>query len=458
MIRDKLEAKTGKKYYVQGMHCPSCEILVEQTVADYARGIRAEASLKDSCVFVSSKKEFTDTDIIGINISLAEYGYTLFKEKPQVEKLDETTVFKGIVLFLLIFTLFLFVEKSGFIIGSDVSSTSSFVGYFIFGIAAGLSSCAALVGGIVISLSRKWTEVYGANPKKSLMPFVQFNIGRLVSFGVLGSLLGLIGSTFKISVETTAILILLVSLVMIATSLQMLGFRFARKFTLPTPKLFSRFVSDDFKLNSRFIPFGLGALTFFIPCGFTVVAQTSALATGSFVKSGLSMLAFALGTLPVLAVISFTSAKFYSNKSLSRTFSLVAGLLLLFFAIYSINSQLNVLGFLSLSDVRNALTTRTKPSANPKPTTQLQIVKMVGEDFDYKPGSIALTAGIPARIEFDNKGLTGCASVMSLRGLYPGFVKLKPGINTIDFTPKTPGKYKITCSMGMVSPVIVTVN
>lgn len=48
--------------------------------------------------------------------------------------------------------------------------------------------------------------------------------------------------------------------------------------------------------------------TFFLPCGFTQSMQIVALSSGSFVSGMFIMLAFALGTLPMLALLSFGSA------------------------------------------------------------------------------------------------------------------------------------------------------
>src|SRR3989338_2317473 len=89
------------------------------------------------------------------------------------------------------------------------------------------------------------------------------------------------------------------------------------------------------------------------------MAQSVALATGNFFTSMAMMLAFALGTLPVLAIISFSSIKFQKNSFYSGTFNLVAGVFILIFGIYNINSQLNVLGVSSLNDLAVASVSET---------------------------------------------------------------------------------------------------
>ena len=90
----------------------------------------------------------------------------------------------------------------------------------------------------------------------------------------------------------------------------------------------------------------MGAATFFLPCGFTITAQTIALISGSAVQGALIMGFFALGTAPMLLLIGLSSVKFFSKPHLSMVFSRVAGFLVLFFALYNIYSQINVLGWI----------------------------------------------------------------------------------------------------------------
>jgi sulfite exporter TauE/SafE/copper chaperone CopZ len=455
------ETSPEQELYVSGMHCAACETLLERTLRRDAKISSIKASLKDKLVRVVPKGEINKDDIDRMNDTLSEFGYTLSSEKPKDSKITESDLFKGFIIFTILLALFLSVERSGFFAHLDLNSSSNYFAYFLFGIAAGVSSCAALVGGLLLSLSKKWTDLYGGNSKKALVPFVKFNLGRLIAFFFLGALLGVVGSAFKISIITTSILTISVSALMIFMALQLLGLKHPKSIVLPKPKILDKYLNNEFDVAKTHVPFLVGALTFFLPCGFTLVAQTSALSSGSALKSGLSLLSFALGTLPALAVISFTSVKMYSNKSISKIFSFVAGLVILFFSIYTINAQLNLLGIFSLHDIYSMFVKKENTQeSNLKPTSNnnVYVVKMIGKGFEYFPKTIELKTGVPTRIEFDNQGVTGCASVVSMRGLYDGFIKLNSGINKIEFTPTKPGNYKITCSMGMVPPVNVIVK
>ena len=63
--------------------------------------------------------------------------------------------------------------------------------------------------------------------------------------------------------------------------------------------------------------------------------QIYTLTTGNFLKGGLTMLSFALGTLPVLALLSFSSLGI-QKKTQSGVFFKTAGLIVLFFAIFNL--------------------------------------------------------------------------------------------------------------------------
>ena len=91
---------------------------------------------------------------------------------------------------------------------------------FIIGIIASLSSCLAIVGGLVLSLSVKVAKDENGSVKK---PFILFHISRLFGFVILGGVLGLIGETIGISFTFSAILGLIASLVMILLGINLLG-------------------------------------------------------------------------------------------------------------------------------------------------------------------------------------------------------------------------------------------
>jgi sulfite exporter TauE/SafE len=99
-------------------------------------------------------------------------------------------------------------------------------------------------------------------------------------------------------------------------------------------------------MNHTFTPLLVGIATFFLPCGFTQSMQIHALTTGSFWTGGLTMFVFALGTLPVLALLSFSSLSIH-NKASSGIFFKTAGLVVIFFALFNILNGLVAAGFIN---------------------------------------------------------------------------------------------------------------
>jgi hypothetical protein len=162
---------------------------------------------------------------------------------------------------------------------------------------------------------------------------------------------------------------------------------------------------------------------------------------------------FALGTLPILTAISISSIKLNSRPHLTSWFNRVAGLLVLFFALYNFNAQLNVLGIPSLTDIGKAQAIAiTAESVN-----GVQVIKMKASSSAYVPDRFTIKANIPVRWEIEDIGTSGCTNALMARGLFDGLFGLQPGMNVIEFTPKTIGTYKFSCSMGMVSGVIEVV-
>ena len=465
--------------YAEGMHCASCEILIEKTLLKKDGVESVDASLKDAEVRVVLQ-ENTHLNLEALNQEFEPLGYRLNKHrigrtpapllaispagKLEINPEKLKRLLKNILLAGLLLTAFYLVEKAQ--LGRFISAEpgAALGAFFLLGLVAGLSSCAALVGGLLLSLTKHWHEqrIDAKNTFQRAQPHLMFHFGRLAAFFVLGGVLGLIGSaiTFNNTV-LYALVVLIVSVVMFVLALQMLNVPWARHFSFRMPKSITKAAAKDQTTAGNLGPFFAGALTFFLPCGFTLIAQGVALASGSFIFGALTMLYFAFGTLPILVGISLSGLTFTRKPHLTARFSTVAGILILFFALYNVNGQLNVLGLPSMSDLQLFKTTpsltETKPSA-PVQEGQ-QTISLVAKDFDYIPtGSTTIQAGVPTKLIVDNQGILGCGASLAARGLVAGYVSLKRGQNIIDLgTPKA-GTYKITCSMGMVPPVIVKVQ
>lgn len=293
-------------FYVSGTHCASCKILIEDIVNEQEYITKSNVDLNKEMLIIETVSNVSKEELATRLTKLTEQnGYIISTEKI-VKKSDEAGIFwQALPIGLVFLALFFILQKSGLLnfgIGGQTTPTTA----FLIGLIASVSSCLAIVGGLVLSLSAKVAEDDMSNKK----PFYLFHVGRLLGFAVLGGLLGLIGKSLGINLIFSSILGLLASLVMIVLGFNLIGVFKKNKLTLPTG-IFSYFRKVE---HQTLAPFILGIGTFFLPCGFTQSMQVSALSSGSFISGMLIMLFFAIGTLPMLALLSFGSASFAQSK------------------------------------------------------------------------------------------------------------------------------------------------
>lgn len=461
-------------YYVKGMHCVSCEVLIERKLLEFPNIKFVDVSLAKGEVKVFFEGE--ELSVSKINEKFKKEGYFFSKESFE-KKENNFLVALGTV--FLVFIIFLLLKNSKFTNLVNVNSDSSLPTFFFLGLIAGLSSCVALIGGLVLSCSKQWLDVYSKNNSffEKLKPHLLFNISRILSYGFFGGLVGLIGKKIQLSLGFSFFLTFFVSVLMLGLGLQMLGFKSFKKFQLKLPKFIVKKIVDENKLQGKYVPILLGIISFFLPCGFTLTAQGLALISGSFLKGALIMIFFALGTTPGLLAIGFSVIKFLEKPYLSNQFLKVAGVLVLFFAFYNINSQLNVLNLPSLNDInlKKIYSTKNlkksydyfsyrKDSDNlnvelPPIINGKQIIKMEASAFGYNPNYFRVRVGIPVLWEIKDVGVSGCTNAIIARGLFSDVVSLVLNQVTVkEFIPKQKGKYKFSCWMGMVSGIIEVVN
>ena len=461
-------------FYIRGMHCPSCEVLIEKKLLEIEGIKSADAQLALGQVAIEYEKEIPSTQLL--NQLFRKHNYT-FYHQPLTFDGDKTDPLKSqtlsiVILATIFIAIFILLNKFVFSGFGSVNSNSSLAVIWLFGALAGVSTCAALVGGIVLSMSKQWQSAHLSSDSfsKKLAPHLMFNFGRLISFAILGAVLGALGSQFNISIKFSSWLVILVSLVMLATGLQMLGVKIMQKFQITAPRFLIRFIADEKNFQGRWMPMALGALTFLLPCGFTLTAEGLALISGNSLSGALIMLAFSLGTFLSLIAIGVSSVKFLEQPRKAEIFLKVAGVLILFFVAFNINSQLNVLGVKSLSDIKlPSVKTKTigiksdQPAKDTKTENNngdngknIQIIKMEASSRGYSPDSFTIKAGALVRWEITDTGTSGCTNAVISPNLFKDVIQLTPGETAVKkFTPQNIGSYKFSCWMGMISGTII---
>ena len=327
------------KFYVSGLHCNACVLLIEDKLKDYVGVSSIKADLQQREVLVSG--EF-NVEVNKLAQDLTELikkdGYTLSVEKPNHDR-QWREFYYALPLATMLIIGFLFLQKMGLVNligGNNVNYSTA----LIIGLIASVSTCLAVVGGLVLSLSANY-----AKSGQALRPQMMFHLGRLFTFFILGGVIGAIGSALHLNLTSNLIVSILVALVMLILGINLLDiFHHTKKWQVAMPSAISKHTLK-YEATNFFGPFLIGALTFFLPCGFTQSMQIYTLSTGSFFTGGLTMLVFALGTLPVLAILSFSSFSI-NHKPWRGTFFKTAGLVVIALAVFNLINALVVAGWL----------------------------------------------------------------------------------------------------------------
>lgn len=328
-------------FHVNGMHCSSCVVLIESELGAVPEVSHVKASLKHLSVEVVGDFGDKEPEHIARDLSevLKPHGYMLSLEKQRhsVKWSDFRIALPVAGAFIAIFII---LQKLGIV---NLVTTSE-VGYgtaFVVGLIASVSTCMAVVGGLVLSMSTNF-----AKEGDKVRPQVLFHVGRLVSFFILGGAIGALGSAFQLGVTATLVLSLAVAIVLLVLGVNLLDvFPWAKKLQPTLPSFVGKHIHGLKDLNHTLTPLLIGVVTFFLPCGFTQSMQIYTLTTGSFWAGALIMSAFALGTLPVLALLSFSSLGIH-KKAQSGVFFKTAGLVVIFFGLFNLVNVLAAAGII----------------------------------------------------------------------------------------------------------------
>ncbi len=338
-------------FHIHGMYCNACILMTESELGDLPNVSYVKSSLKNHNVEVIGDFGDKTPEQIAeeLTIPLKSHGYTLSIEK-QIKEKNWSDFKIAIPVALGFAVLFILLQKMGIVnlVGAEKVNYGT---AFVIGIIASLSTCMAVVGGLLLSMSATFAkEGDPTSPRlrgaSNIKPQLMFHGGRIVSFFILGGVIGAIGFAFTLSTTTTFILGLLIALVMFILGINLLDvFPWAKKLQPSMPKFLSKHAAGVSKFNHTLTPMFVGVATFFLPCGFTQSMQFYTLTTGSFLKGGLIMLAFALGTLPVLALISFSSFSI-KNSAKAGIFFKSAGLIVILFALFNLINAFVIMGLI----------------------------------------------------------------------------------------------------------------
>ena len=430
------------------MHCKSCEILVENNLTKI-NGVK-KVSVSHTQGKAEIEYEGTAPDSAQIRKAVKQAGYDVGDNAklPIFSKdiKDYTNVALAALILLVLYGAAKWLGIFDFSINTDNNAGLYLVP--VVGLIAGVSTCMAMVGGLLLAISARHAELHPeATAKQKFMPHIYFNIGRVAGYAIFGGIIGAVGSVLSPSVGILGIFTVIVGGVMIFLGLKLIEvFPFLKNKTITMPKSIAKFFGIG-KETSEYSHKGsmlTGALTFFLPCGFTQAMQLYAVSTGSFTKGALIMGLFALGTVPGLLSLGGLSSVFKAQKA--KLFFVVAGLAVIIFGWVNIANGSRLVSGLGAGK-----------SAQVTDTTNAQVVEMTQNSNGYSPNVFTVKKGVPVKWIITSKSVLSCASyiVMPKYGISQG---LKAGENIITFTPTETGEIPFSCSMGMYTGKFIVVE
>lgn len=175
---------------------------------------------------------------------------------------------------------------------------------FIIGL-LGAGHCIGMCGGITTMLT---TAIGPNNVKKTQFIFL-YNLGRILSYSVLGAIAGFTGSLAIKQIGLPIITLkVLAGIFLILLGLYIGRWALLLNYVEATGKTLWKKIQPLSKklipVNSARKALGLGVLWGWLPCGLIYSTLTWSIASGSAQQGFLIMFAFGLGTLPALLTVS----------------------------------------------------------------------------------------------------------------------------------------------------------
>lgn len=427
---------------VDGMTCISCENRIETQLRRTDGVISVKASFTDATVeVIYDSKKVSLSDIVKI---IEELDYRLGKEKKDEKKGD---LFEIAVILL---ATYLVLNQIGvFRLFQQFPTAKEEMSYGMLFLVGLLTSvhCIAMCGGINLSQCMPLPKNVGENQNKleSLWPAILYNLGRVLSYTLIGGIVGALGSGISFTGETKGIVQIAAGIFMVIMGLNMIQFfPSLRRFVPRMPKgIANRIYHQKHRSNS---PFYVGLLNGLMPCGPLQAMQLYALSTGSPIKGALSMFLFSLGTVPLMfgfgAISKLLSQKF-KHKVMTAGAVLVV---MLGITMLSNGASLSGLSIQSISNDQQEIT-QSQVADN------VQEVDTTLASGQYEP--IQVKAGIPVKwtITAEEGTVNGCNGEIVIPE-YGIQQTLKTGENVIEFTPTEAGNFSYSCWMGMIRSTI----
>lgn len=429
-----------------GVTCTACEHKIESALNKLDGIISVKVSFSSSTADVIYNRSKIDLDTIYDTIE--KTGYDVIYEDSTNHDSNTTTV----LILLIVAGLYVIINNTvGFNFFPQITQSMGYGMLFVAGLFTSVH-CIAMCGGINLSQCAGCGDCDNNNISSKLKPSFLYNFGRVLSYTILGGIVGALGSVFSLSLKGKSVISLIAGAFMIVMGINMLNIApILRKIMPRLPKSLTDKI--DSKKNDKG-PFIVGLLNGFMPCGPLQAMQLYALGTGSFLTGASSMFLFSLGTVPVMfsfgAFSSILSSKFTKQMmKISSILIIILGVVMgnRGFLLAGINVSETVLSPFGIN------LSKDSSSTNAVIKDGYQTVTTNLESGRYQP--INVYAGVPLKwtIIAEEGKLNGCNNEIIIPA-YGKQQKLVFGENIIEFTPTQAGTITYTCWMGMISSTI----
>ena len=452
-------------FTIGGMTCVNCENKIEQQLKQREGVKDATVSYnKGTAVITFDREEINEEQIIQV---IEQLDYEVIRAKFQKRQKNEKEEFNKkntwnqvIGVGILLLAISVLMKQLGlsriFNAFPQVEENMGYGMLFLIGLVTSVH-CIGMCGGIHLSQCLSYQknseeEKNGEKGKKkwsTVYPSFLYNLGRVVSYTIVGGVIGGFGSVISFSGKGKGAVQLIAGVFMVIMGINMLNiFPWLRKFNPRMPKVFARKINQGKQKNGAFL---VGILNGLMPCGPLQAMQIYALSTGSPLKGAFSMFLFSMGTVPLMfgfgALSSFLSQKF--TKQVMK----FGAVLVVILGISMFQNGWSVSGF----PVFSLSFSSGKERQEAKVQDGVQVVETTLSPYGYEP--ITVQEGIPVKwtIKAEQGSLTGCNRAILIPE-YEIQKTLEIGENVIEFTPTKAGTYSYSCWMGMLRSSITVLK
>ncbi|MDO9508486.1 MAG: sulfite exporter TauE/SafE family protein [Thermovirgaceae bacterium] len=436
------------RLHLRGMTCSGCERIVENTLREIPGVLNAKANYGGGFVDVVHDGTLSPETLSRAVEEAGDYSTAAKGKNTSGDPAAFIPVGLAVMLFLVL--RYFGVDPA---LVPTISASAGLGLLFIIGLTTSLH-CVGMCGGIQIA---QCTGDPGEG--RSLIPSILYNAGRVVSYTLLGGLIGMAGSVLSFSPRVQGSIMLAAAIFMALMGLNALLPDLVRvRFGLPSGLAVLRK-----RLSKGRGSFVIGLLNGLMPCGPLQAMQLYALGTGSFLAGASAMFAFSLGTVPLMfslgAVSSLLTVKY------RRIMRAAGGGLVVVLALFMAQNGLALAGFSgSLNSVSRSgaaefaasgssaaeLPPVSSPAAvaNTVAVEQVVVVNVTSRGY----ASVRAVAGVPIRLIFraGPGAINGCNNAIVIPSLQLK-LSLKQGDTEAPvFTPEKAGIINYSCWMGMI--------